>query len=540
MKTVLETDSGLRISSGTPGTAILSMGLTQAVNSGEMLTLGSVCAAVAEISLMTDGTCPIAQGEEFTLYKEGNGRRWCLGRFTAQKPQWSSRYRLKLTAYDPVAKLDRDMTRALAARTDWPYTLGELARWVCDTCGVPLGSEGFPNAEFPVERFAAEGITGRQILSFIAEAAGRFCRADENGQIIFDWYRQEGCIAIGQTFRYGLETEFYQGELQISGMEAAQTGENLALTVTDHHYCDGQLTLTGVDTLGVLAGKLQLAEETVAPVEKVQIRSSSADVGTMYPNVTGNTYCITGNPLLTAKTADTLLPIAQSIYETLRDVTYTPMTLTVPLDLRLRAGSVVTVTDRQGNQTVGYLMERQIVGGTMTLRCTGTARREDSAVVHHSLKTLSGKVMRLQTDVEGIRAENADAAGNLAALQLSVQGLQGKVTELDDMRESVSTLQQDARSLALELRTVREEGTGKVVTSTGYTFSDEGLRIKKAGMEMENLLDHTGMTVSRGGQTILQADHRGVRAVDVTVGNYLAVAHARFESYETGTACFYI
>ena len=58
---------------------------------------------------------------------------------------------------------------------------------------------------------------------------------------------------------------------------------------------------------------------------------------------------------------------------------------------------------------------------------------------------------------------------------------------------------------------------------------------------MESRVDHTGLYVSRNGQTVLQAGHRGVNAVDVTVGNYLVVGgHARLEAYEGGVACFYI
>ena len=59
---------------------------------------------------------------------------------------------------------------------------------------------------------------------------------------------------------------------------------------------------------------------------------------------------------------------------------------------------------------------------------------------------------------------------------------------------------------------------------------------------MKNLLDNTGMYVTRSGQTILQANDKGVEAADVTVRNYLIVGdHARFEDYAAGrTACFWL
>ena len=58
---------------------------------------------------------------------------------------------------------------------------------------------------------------------------------------------------------------------------------------------------------------------------------------------------------------------------------------------------------------------------------------------------------------------------------------------------------------------------------------------------MCNLLDHTGMYVTRDDEVILQANGQGVEATDVSVRNYLVVGdHARFEDYESGTACYYI
>lgn len=96
------------------------------------------------------------------------------------------------------------------------------------------------------------------------------------------------------------------------------------------------------------------------------------------------------------------------------------------------------------------------------------------------------------------------------------------------------------------MKNIQENGISKVETQAGYTFSDEGLKISKAGEEMENRLDNTGMYVERSGEVILQADHKGVVATDVKVRNFLVIGdHARFEDYSDGiddkrTACFWL
>ena len=552
LKTMIQLKNGKRISSGTAGTAIVSLDLTETVNTGEDLTVGSVCSAMAELTLMAPEGCPIAQGESFTVYKiSDQGQEYKLGVFTAEKPRWTSANRVKITAYDAVTRLDKDLTAWLADLKDWPYTLQSLASMVCKACSVSLAAGKIPNDAFPVKKFSAKGITGRQLMRWIGQAAGCFCRADSEGKIAFGWYTPAEEISVGPRFVPGVEGEMEEKNLFLTGNFTASGSDKTLtfsgkITVTDDGK--GNLHLSGTDRQYYYQGSLQLAEYAVAPVEKVQIRQDSTDVGTVWPNITGeaNTYILEGNPLLCSQSSIMRQLIVKTLYENLKEITYTPCTVTLPLDLRIKAGDILTVTDASDRQIRMYVMERVLTGTTMKLKCTGSANRQSTTVVNNATyEALSGKVLRLQTDVDGIRVENADAAGASAAMRLTVEGIENRVTaqseQLQQVQTHISTLRQDADSLTIELQNVRENGASKVVTTTGYSFSEEGLRIRKSGMEMENLLDHTGMYVQRNGQTILQANNQGVVARDVTVDNYLIVgAHARFEEFGNGTACFYI
>ena len=382
-------------------------------------------------------------------------------------------------------------------------TLRELAEAVCARCGVTLEAAPFPNQDFPAKPFSGKDVTGRRILGWIAQAAGRFCRANAQGLLTFGWYQKAEGKEIGPGNSQG-----------------------------QHYYYQGSL---------------ELADYETAPIEKVQIRWDSQDVGIVYPDIgTANTYVIQGNPLLTADDGQELLPIAQTLYQQLKDVRYTPCTVKVAADTGMKPGDIVTVTDSNGRTATVYLMESSRSGCSETFQCVGSPNRDSiSAMNRGTLEALSGKVLRLQTDVEGLRVEHADAAGNYAALSLTVDAIEnrvaGQTADLSGVKEQITSLHQDKEALELQVKSVREEGVDRVVTTTGYRFSEEGLQISKSGLEMKNLLDHTGMYVSRNGQVILQANNRGVEARDVTVGNYLIVGnHARLEDYNGGTACFYI
>ncbi len=507
LKTIVVLPDGTELSSGKTGDcAVKSFSYTQCVNDRQELTLGSVCAAMVEITVITENaSLPLEAGQEITVYRQDeNDTRYPVGIFLTEKPTKQSAYSLKVTAYDRVSLLDKNLTQWLTGLEGWPYTLQNLSRMVCDACGVQLKEEPLPNGDYLVQRFYADGVTGRHLLQWIGELAGRFCRCTPDGQLEFSWYAVNP-VPVG-------------------------TGDSF-------YYQNG----------------LSYEEYTVAPVDRVHLKQNESDVGTFYPESGegDNTYVITGNPMMTANTAGSLIGIAQTLYEQLREVSYTPCKLTIPASFRFSAGDIVTVTDRTGNTFSAYIMTRKQAGGRDTLECTGSASRGSTLAVNNSsYKALSGKVLNLSVTVEGLKVENREVQEKSASLSLDVEGISSEVSrqhsELEIMKNQVTAVSQNSESLDIRVRNMAEQGVQKVTTETGFTFDEKGLSISKSGTRMENLLDESGMYVKRYGEVLLQANQDGVTAVDVSVGNYLVVGdHARFEDYseaedECRTACFFI
>lgn len=117
-----------------------------------------------------------------------------------------------------------------------------------------------------------------------------------------------------------------------------------------------------------------------------------------------------------------------------------------------------------------------------------------------------------------------------------VQGLDGRLTALEQTTEGV----------IIRVQSLESTDVDHVTTTTGYTFDANGLHISKSGEEMANLLDNTGMYVTRSGDAILTANNEGVEALNLTANKYLIVGgNSRFEDYSNGTdsnrtACFYL
>lgn len=541
-------EDGTEIFSGGEGSAVMALTLTECVNTGKELMPGGVCATMAELTLLDMGQVHIGAGDALTLYDvEPSGARSPVGVFLAEKPERNESI-LTVTAYDRLILLDKDLTGWLRELNGWPYSLQSFCQMVFEACGLGMAEQEIPNGAFAVAQFSADGVTGRQLIRWAAEAAGCFCRLNGQGQAEFCWYTPAP-VSVGPEAQQegGVECLPEAVALTVPSYSAAEGAVVLTGGFLKHHY-DGAGTLT----LTLQGGSLQqyyyqcalsLEEYRTASIQRVQLRQDPEDVGTIFPqDVQGNTLAITGNPLLSAKDAQTLVPVAQTLWQQFAGICYTPCVLELPHTPGLRAGQVLTVHDAGGQTHSVYIMELVSGAGGMRITCTGSASRDSSFAVNDVTQSTKGKLLQLRLDVDGLRLKNSENQDRWASLSVTVEGLQGQVAEQKGLQSRVTRLEQSAQALQLSVEQVREEGADKIKTGMGYTFDDKGLRIAAIGQEMQNLLDHTGMYVTRGGQTVLQANHTGVTAVDVTVKNYLIVGeHARFEDYEgSRTACFHL
>ncbi len=501
LKNLIVLPDGSELFSG-PGTinAIQSVNLTQRVNSGTELTLGSACAAMLEATLFTpNGGLALACGAEVSLYKvDSSGARTLAGIFTVEKITRPSKNRCQITAYDRISRLDRDLTQWLESLNGWPYTLKTFAQMVCSACNLTLVEDTLPNENWLVQKFTVGKVTGRKLIQWVGQVCGRFCRATPDGRLEFAWYTPKD-VAItpgGQWFYYkdSLQREDYQ----------------------------------------------------VAPIDKVQIKLTPKAVGVSYGDG-NNAYVLTGNYLLAAGTPEALTAVAERLHEILKTVTYTPCRLVMPADLAVEAGDIVQVTDYNGKTFSAYIMAKTQNGQRQTLESTGSALRDNVVQTNNSqYEDLQGSILELQADAEGLRVENRGQNEKLSKLELSVEGIKTKVTaqetDLEQVTNRVSMAEQTAEGISLRVRSIVENGTDRVITSAGYTFDETGLTVRKSGKQIKTQITEDGMIVYKNGNAVLTANSEGVNAVDLHASTYLMVGgRSRFENYGTDrTGCFWI
>ena len=493
---VLKTGAGERC-------AICDVQLTGSVNPDGELMPGGVCSRMLEVTVLDpENLLTIRPADRLTLQKE-DGQS--VGVFFAEKPERTAKGQYRLTAYDAVSRLDRDLGQWLFELEGWPYTLQALADMVCGACGLECVNKLPVNGSYPVGAFSGAGIAGRQLMRWICQLGGCFCRATEQGKVEFGWYQPKDIC--------------------------------LRPTGADFYY----------------SGGLSQEDYTTWPIEKVQLRLKNEDVGAVYPDAPGekNTLIITGNYLLGNSGAAAMEEAARQLFDRLQGITYTPCTIQANSRSGIQPGDIIQVEDRSGQLRQVYVMSCQEQDGMLRIGSVGSYRRDSSSAINPvSYRSLTGRVLNLRADIEGLKIENADARGDMASFRLSLEGIGSQVRQnqkdSEGLKSRCTALEQTGENLRLQVQTLEQEGAGRVKTSTGYTFDEEGLKIRKSGQEMESLLDNTGMYVRRSGQVILQANNQGVAARDVTVRNYLVIGdHARLEDYADGvdfnrTACFYL
>ena len=119
--------------------------------------------------------------------------------------------------------------------------------------------------------------------------------------------------------------------------------------------------------------------------------------------------------------------------------TYVPCTLKVQTSVGIRPGQIVQVTDAVGNSFKTYIMQAEYSGGVATLSSTGNPSRTSTAAVNYkSYTNLTGKVLEISASVDGLKIVNRDLQGNLASLELTVEGIETNVQkQLNDMTDYV-------------------------------------------------------------------------------------------------------
>lgn len=426
--------------------------LTQSVNSGDQLVLGSCCAASVEFSVLDlENEIPNPQGIEFLYLKSGTQ----IGYFTAEAERQKAGW--KITAYDRMMRFEQIVDQFISGLPD-KFTLRELLEGLCREVDVPLSSTPFTNDSLHFyKNFEGSDIKGRDVLYWIAEAAGCFAVFNAEGT---------------------LELKFYDTE-----------EPDTEHTITNADYTD-----------------FSLSEFQTPAINKLQIRSTEDDVGYIVydeskseeeGDVT-NAYIIEGNPLFYVRSTNsedeegmetvdasdensneaTIRAAAEAIFSKLNGFCYQPFSCDLYENGHIPApGTSILIKPHGGKEVKSYVMEQVCSGMKYTVSASGSNQANELKSVNISLTQRNNKLNELKRTLDA-------TVSTVSELNQGAASLQTKIEQALDSVNITITSERDAR--ADDLNNFRKELEDKTNTlvegvshlkSTSVVIDDVGITV---------------------------------------------------------------
>lgn len=192
--------------------------------------------------------------------------------------------------------------------------------------------------------------------------------------------------------------------------------------------------------------------------------------------------------------------------------------------------------DRTGVRTPAQLEQKYNFGKTFS---------EMLGLINDSRDKVDSVTSGLQDVITQTSTELTRTGKEISAQAERITKLEGSVGSITEKVE----LKIDADDVSIAVKQELANGVDRVVTESGYKFGFDGLTISKSGEEMKNVLDNTGMYVTRSEKEILTANNEGVNAVNLHAKTYLIIGggedgRSRFEDYTENnkprTGCFWV
>lgn len=349
------------------------------INGGGDLRFGVAACGSLKFSAISPN--PFSEGVEFTwLRKQIEEESFsAMGVFTVRSvTKRGLCYDVEAT--DGMSAFNVDAKLFLDA-INYPTNHFNLLRTLCVMFGVSVQIKSMANSALVVSSSPYwDGATVRDIISMLAEASGCFAHFLPNGEMYFGGYR------------------------------------NVGVNFTKSHYSSPFI-----------------ADYSVAPIDKVQIRSTQGDIGTIVGNGQ-NTYIVEGNPMFAVAPAGSEVSSASLLLGAISGITYTPCEIPLFNDQGVRVGDAFTV-----DGSLSVVMSYRCTPRGTVVSCTGSPKRDvQSIAANRDIIALVGKTNELIRNSAITESRLTSAEGDISVIRQTaseisaVVGEQGlKITSLE-------------------------------------------------------------------------------------------------------------
>ena len=510
-----------------------------------------------------------------------------VGTFTVLTPQTGGET-ITVTATDASWRTDKTYTTSAT----FPATLGTLLSDACDSCGIPYQSLTFKNSSFLVDAPPEGDYTFRQIIGYIACIAGGNARINRQGymEIISYDFDHTAYHDLTDWINLTLDTS----DITLTGLKTSKTTTNEDGKDVREDVLQGAdgyvLAVTNPlilgkesEALGLMAANLvgksfrkfsgdYIGYPIADFMDAVKITDRKGNA--YWSVITDIDFVISGmttlsNSALSAVENAGTYPSAESkaviaarkLVAQERTARETAIAQLNTL-LAQSSGMYTTSVPQEDGSTIYYLHDKPTLAeskNVMKLTADAIGFSTDGGKTYPFGLAVNGDTITRILSAVGVNAEWVkigasslpdsidDLSSQLSVMLESFTSQFARQQEtIDGLQTDMTTIQQNADKITLQVQKIVDDGVDKVTTTTGVTVDSDGLHVGKDGEEMETVVDFDGMEIKRNDTTILAVKPSGVEAENVTVRTYLTIGlHARFEDYSNDrdsarTACFFV
>lgn len=420
---------------------------------------------------------------------------------------------LSVTAYDALYEATYHTLSEI--NIPFPYTIAQLAEACAALLGIPMGADNMTLSDPSFQTVYQDGANFdgtesiREVLNDIAEAT----------QTIY----------------------FVNHDWQLTFKRLDASGEPLVTIDKEKYFTLESSTNRRV---GAVCHATELGDNIIASMDAA-----------------GTTVYIRDNAFWDLR--DDITELVDNALAVVGGLTINQFSLDWRGNYLLEIGDKIAIVTKDNDTVYSYLLNDTIsFDGSFSQQTQWsydsdeTESESNPTSLGDAVKQTFAKVDKVNKQIDLVVSDIQSNREAISTLQLSTEGIAASVKRVEDdatasyesLNDGINKLttevdaKMSAEDVQLRISTALANGVDKVVTSTGFTFDEEGLTISKSGSEMETTITEDGMKVYRDNTAVLTANNMGVEAINLYATTFLIIGtHSRLENYgEDRTGCFWI
>lgn len=325
-----------------------------------------------------------AKGNEiYITYDDAVTEKIRLCTMTVVEAPYQNSSIITLTCQDNMMKFDRDYSES---KLQYPASRNQIIRDACKVCGVQLQTVTFDNDDYIIEtRPNDEQLTFRQLIAWVAQIGGQFCRCDAYGRLCIGWYDLES---------------YESGHIDESKFVFIESCNSLSINNED-------VVITGI--------KVTEYKENVSTDESPVSYQYGED---------GYVIEIKDNKLIAEGKGN---DIATIIGKRIVGMRFRPFSASMMNNPLAEAGDICIITDRKGNQYKSLVTSTIFqVGNKQTIECGAKSAARNSA------KQYSLASQAIVENRKNLQKERSDREKALEELSKRISQSSGLYTTVEE------------------------------------------------------------------------------------------------------------